>query len=1337
MDFYRIKTRTKQKGSVEIYPDFIVKRSNDLMVRGKAFYAIWDEEARRWSTDEYDVQRLVDAELFAHAEELKNRLVDHSVSVKTMQDFSTGSWAEFRKYMQYVSDSSNQLDTSLTFANTKVRKKDYVSKHLPYDLQEGSIDAYDEIIGTLYTPSERAKLEWAIGAIVSGDAKTIQKFIVLYGEQGAGKSTILNIIQQLFIGYYTVFEAQALTSSNNQFATETFKANPLVAIQHDGDLSKIEDNSKLNSIVSHEEMTMNEKYKPSYASKVNCFLFMATNKPVKITDSKSGIIRRLIDVKPSGNKIPVKHYSILINQVEFELGAIAQHCLNVYRDMGKNYYSNYVPFSMIFETDVFFNFVEDQYYVFKSLEGVSLKQAYDMYKEYCDDSSIQYKLPRYKFRAELKSYFSEFEDRKKVDGRDVRSFYSGFKTDKFEVSDNEDPVDEEVPSALILDKNESILDIACSDCKAQYATHKETPYKKWMEVTTKLSDLDTAKLHYLRLPKDHIVIDFDLKDDTGTKSMELNLDAAAKWPPTYAEYSKSGGGIHLHYLYEGDVTRLANIYDTDIEIKTFTGRSSLRRKLTKCNGIPVATIQSGLPLKGEKVINFDAVSTEQGVRRMIEKNLNREVWDSTKSSIDFIYKILDDAYTSGIKYDVTDMRQRVLVFANNSTNQSQNCLQAVSKMQFKSEEVEISNKDADGDIAFFDVEVFPNLFVVVWKYPGGTPVQMINPSPADIEQLLKLKLVGFNNRRYDNHILYARYIGYDNAGLYNLSQKIINNSKNATFAEAYGLSYTDIYEFSSKKQSLKKFEIELGIHHQELGLPWDEPVDPSLWEKVAEYCINDVVATEETFNARHGDFVARQILADLSELSVNDTTQKHAARIIFGKNREPQKEFVYTDLSEMFPGYEYSFGKSTYRGETVGEGGYVYSEPGMYGNVALLDVVSMHPNSLINLNHFGPYTQNFKDVVLARVAIKESRYDDARAMLNGQLVKYLVGAEEDPNIAGDLGYALKIVINIIYGMTSAKFENPFKDPRNDDNIVAKRGALFMIDLKHAVQELGFTVAHIKTDSIKIPDATPEIIKFVQDFGRGYGYEFEHEASYEKICLVNDAVYIAKYSMVDGIPFDEYSDNTFKKKGYRPLIWTPTGAQFAQPYVFKSLFSQEPILFEDMCETKSVTTALYLDMNESIMPEDYLKLEKELLKLNKALEKSYYQPEESKNYIPEPERNSMEDRIKDLRGILDAAHDYHFVGKVGSFCPIKPGHNGGVLLREKDGRFSAATGSKGYRWLEAEMVQTLGKEKSIDKRFYIEMADKAVDAINNYGDFDWFVSDEPYTEDAKGVHILPF
>lgn len=269
MDFYKIKERVLKSGVIEIYPDFKVCRSKDLMIRGRSFYAIWDEEKGLWSTDEYDVQRLVDAELYKYGEEVKAR-GNNIIHIKYMGDYSSRSWSEFRNYIQHVSDNSHQLDETVTFLNSEVKKNDYVSRRLPYnmdtELAPGSKEAYDTLIGTLYEPAERDKLEWAIGAIISGDARTIQKFIVLHGEGGTGKSTVLNIIQRLFEGYYTTFEAKALTSNSNAFATEVFKNNPLVAIQHDGDLSRIEDNTKLNSIVSHEEMTMNEKYKASYNS---------------------------------------------------------------------------------------------------------------------------------------------------------------------------------------------------------------------------------------------------------------------------------------------------------------------------------------------------------------------------------------------------------------------------------------------------------------------------------------------------------------------------------------------------------------------------------------------------------------------------------------------------------------------------------------------------------------------------------------------------------------------------------------------------------------------------------------------------------------------------------------------------------------------------------------------------------------------------------------------------------------------------------------------------------------------------------------------------------------
>ena len=1266
MDFYVIKEKSTKRGIREIFPDFRVGRSKDLMVRGQRFYAIWDEEEGLWSTDEYDVQRLVDQDLYAYKKRLQRNTEDEVV-VKTLSDFSSGMWEAFKKYVKSMSDNSHQLDEKLTFANDEVKKKDYVSKRLSYPLEKGECKAYDELIGTLYEPEERAKLEWTIGAVVAGEGKHIQKFIVLYGEAGAGKSTILNIIQQLFDGYYTTFEAKALTSTSNAFATEVFKSNPLVAIQHDGDLSHIEDNTKLNSIVSHEEMTMNEKYKASYTARVNCFLFMATNRPVKITDAKSGVIRRLIDVKPSGQRIPAKKYQALMNQIQFELGAIASHCLEVYREMGKNYYDGYVPFDMIFQTDVFFNFVEDSYDIFKEQDGVSLRQAYAMYKTYCEDTLVQFKLPMYKFREEMKNYFRIFEEEARVDGKHIRSYFSGFKAEKFF---SRKPEVEEHQSWLNLDCSESLLDQEYAECEAQYASSKETPLKKWEQVTTKLKDLDTSKLHYVIPPNEqHIMIDFDLKDEKGKKSLARNLEAASQWPPTYAECSKGGQGLHLHYICDLDVNDLSRIFQEGIEVKVFNGGSSIRRRVSKCNNIPIAHINSGLPLKGvKKVINFDAVQSEKGLRNLIERNLKKEIHPATKPSIDFIYKILEDAYQSGLHYDVTDLRPKILAFAVNSSHQSEYCVKLVNQMKFRSEDAskpEVENEKAP--IVFFDVEVFPNLFLVNWKYQGEKNgcVRMINPSPQEIEKLLRFRLIGFNCRRYDNHILYARYIGYSNQELFELSQRIIGESRNCMFGEAYNLSYTDVYDFSSKKQSLKKFEIELGLHHQELGLPWDQPVPEELWPKVAEYCDNDVIATEATFNARQADWVARLILSELSGLCPNETTQHHAAKIIFGDDPHPQDKFVYTDLSEMFPGYKFENGKSTYRGEEVGEGGYVWSEPGMYSNVPVDDIASMHPTSIEQLNLFGPYTQNFSDIKSARIAIKHKDRKALETILDGRLLPFYDAAllPNPKYTLDDLAYAMKIVINIVYGLTSAKFPNKFKDPRNVDNIVAKRGSLFMIDLKHEVQNQGFTVAHIKTDSIKIPDATPEILQFVEDFGKKYGYTFEHEATYDRMCLVNDAVYIAKYD-----------DQGIRNKGGKHANeWTATGTQFQVPYVFKTLFSKEPIEFKDMCETKTVSAGLmYLDFNED---------------------------------LPEGE------------------HKYQFVGKAGSFCPMKPGCGGGLLLREKDGKYYAVTGTKGYRWMEAEVVQELHKEDDIDQSYYIALVDAAVETISKYGDFEIFQNGE--------------
>ena len=455
-----------------------------------------------------------------------------------------------------------------------------------------------------------------------------------------------------------------------------------------------------------------------------------------------------------------------------------------------------------------------------------------------------------------------------------------------------------------------------------------------------------------------------------------------------------------------------------------------------------------------------------------------------------------------------------------------------------------------------------------------------------------------------------------------------------------------------------------------------------------------------------------------------------------------------TKIINAFPGYEFKLlddGKyhNIYRGTDIGKGGYIRSKPGIYINVALLDIASLHPNSIRAMNCFGEHTKNFTDILDARIAIKHKDYDAARKMFDGRLSKYL----DDESTAKDLAQALKIAINSVYGLTSANFQNPFRDVRNKNNIVALRGALFMRTLQDEVENRGFEIVAIKTDSIKIANATKEIVDFCMEFANKYGYTFEHEATYDRICQINDADYIARYKDPEWCKetYGYIPGNNVKEGGK----WTVTGKQFARPYVFKTLFSKEQIKPEDLCEVFEVKSALYLDMNEKLpqlTPEEEKKLD--------VIDKAWHslaggRPLEevaAKYGYTYEEIGEVYSKLCEKE---KAAHDYRFIGKVGEFCPIKPGKGGGILLRKQDDKYYAAPGTTGYRWLESEQVlkstgettsvidpetgekkilakkaEISGLKDIIDESYYKKLVNDAIDSISKYRDFYWFVSDEP-------------
>lgn len=1357
-DFLRVVKEWDGKKQRYVYsPSFFVHPNiKDLMVRSKGLYGIYDESTGLWETDDAKAISMIDQQVrdYAFKDAGEDAMADesHGPLVKQIADTSNRLIERWHTFCEKdLKDHWVQLNQKVIFSNTEIKRTDYATFKLNYPLVEGPTPYYDKLCSVLYSPEEQEKWEWAVGCIIAGDQKKIQKMLVFYGEPGSGKSTIIGkiIADGIFGGYETgyavKFEANNL-ASRDSFATDFLEHDSVLAYDDDAELGVITTKTTLNKIISHEPVRVNCKFKPPFVAKPNCLLIVGSNEPVQMSPN-SGMNRRLIDIRPTGNKLPSSVYDECIEHIPFEKGGIAWKCLQTYKHLGRHYYDGYVAEDMLLRTSPFHNFVTENYFQLK--DGTSLANAYQMYKDYAEACNFKNVLTRYKFRDTLKLYFEKYEDMK----------FSGFKSERIGIKEEAPKEAEESRTGWLEFTSEtSLFDIQFKDEPAQYANEEGNPSYKWAKVKTTLKQLDTHKLHYVKVPVEHIVIDFDIKGEDGSKDFQKNLAAANAFPPTYAELSKSGSGIHLHYIYTGeDPEKLSRIFGDNVEIKVFTGNASLRRKLTKCNNLPVAELNSGLPLKEggkEKVVDWDGYNNEKIIRAMIIRNLNKEYHAYTKPSIDYIEEILSQAYTSGVHYDFRgdgDLQGKVYTFAQSSTNHADYCLEAFYRMHFCSKDVEDAEKNVKVEdlkserssmpIIFLDCEIKPSykqaqeegvqipeyipkdtpaLFLVNWKFKDDEPwqfdekgkviveghktknvVRMINPAPQEIESLFKYRIIGFNNRNYDNHMLFARAQGYSSEELYKLSQRLISGDRTAKFGQAYNISETDIYDFSSVKQGLKKWEIQFGWKHMEMSRPWNEPIPVSEWETIAAYCDNDVISTEMVYDFCHPDLIAREILTDLTDgITLNDTTNQLTTKLI--ANGEPVVGLRYTDFmtgksygpgekfnlpiissaeyeqhlatkdwegikpvnSNHFPGYYLVKGedgkvRNMYRGIDVGFGGYVYANPGMYANAITFDVASMHPHSIKELYLFDKQTQNYVDLMNARIFIKHKDYESAKKLFGGKLAPYLTNDKD----AKTLSKALKLALNSTYGLTSATFPNKLRDDRNVNNIVALRGALFMKTLQDNVESMGYKVIHIKTDSIKIANPDERITNYILNFGKDYGYDFEVEHTWKKICLVNDAVFI-------GMHGDDDPES--------PGEWEATGTQFQIPYVFKSLFSHEEIIFDDLCKTLSVQKG-------------------------------------------------------SLHLVFDDGDD-RFIGRVGRFTPMQK--YGASLYRVNEGKQSAATGTKGYKWLDTETVEDKHLENYIDRSYFTALCDDAIATINKFGDFDEFVSDSygVFTFDAMNPPI---
>ena len=156
--------------------------------------------------------------------------------------------------------------------------------------------------------------------------------------------------------------------------------------------------------------------------------------------------------------------------------------------------------------------------------------------------------------------------------------------------------------------------------------------------------------------------------------------------------------------------------------------------------------------------------------------------------------------------------------------------------------------------------------------------------------------------------------------------------------------------------------------------------------------------------------------------------------------------------------------------------------------------------------------------------------------------------------------------------------------------------------------------------------------------------------------------------------------------------------------------------------------MYLDFNEGLPDVTEYELVKDIRKdMASGIDGKHTKKELAllEKYVEvSPER---------LDEMISTGHKMNFIGKVGKFCPIKPGCGGGDLLCLNDmGSYVSPSGCKEWKWMESEYVIKNHLEDCIDMDYFEKLNAAAIKAIIDstkpdpkkgyigYGDYHGFI-----------------
>lgn len=393
------------------------------------------------------------------------------------------------------------------------------------------------------------------------------------------------------------------------------------------------------------------------------------------------------------------------------------------------------------------------------------------------------------------------------------------------------------------------------------------------------------------------------------------------------------------------------------------------------------------------------------------------------------------------------------------------------------------------DHLVYDVEVFAKNSMAVFKDLEGKTVKVFSSSLdglgeyidrgivdlhgyKNLEEFIKDKvLIGYNNYHYDDYILYAMVLvgrgQFEHDVIKAWNDSIIGNGSLVNMRKIDNKTIDCFQQVDISKPSLKKIECNMGksIIESSVDFRLERELTPKENFETLKYCEYDVLNTLEVYKMRHEYFDSKKSVVDmlededLKEKAMTWNTTSIVGQLLKPKNRLRQGmhvedrflNYVDSEVLDMWRELSTAYGDFNFKKKKVvrEEFGNVieFGWGGLHGapkgfvkaqDIKLMDVNSMYPNILINLDGLQDKTETYKTILDRRLKLKREGKKKEQA-------------------------PLKLILNSCYGLLNNQYSqlnNPYLAYS-----ICINGQIAVYELAKRLAHVGARVLNINTDGV--------------------------------------------------------------------------------------------------------------------------------------------------------------------------------------------------------------------------------------------------------------------------------